>query len=209
MDVIDTVLKYTKGTRERVAAMVDALTELDAQDVPGDVVECGVWSGGNIILSRLVSPKRICWLYDTFHGMTEPGQYDVKASGHPAPKGKNWDWVSVEEVRGNLELEHVLDDDYLRFVEGPVEQTLLVESNLPEWIALLRLDTDWYQSTKMELEILYPRLVPGGVLIVDDYGHWAGCRKATNDYFAEDALRLEWLDYTAVMMRKPYAAGSG
>lgn len=188
--------------------MVGALADLDSCNVSGDIVECGVWSGGNIILSRIVSPKRICWLYDTFQGMTEPGPYDVKPSGYPAPKGKNWDWVSVEEVRRNLEFESVLDDQYLRFVQGPVEQTLLVPSNLPDRIALLRLDTDWYESTKIELEVMCPRLVPGGWLIVDDYGHWAGCRKAVDEYLKEDALRLQWVDYTAVMMRKSYA-GSG
>lgn len=88
----------------------------------------------------------------------------------------------------------------LEFVIGPVEETLITK--VPERIALLRLDTDWYESTRAELEYLYPRLVVGGVLIVDDYGHWKGARKAVDEYFAalgNDAPLLNRLDYTGRM----------
>jgi O-methyltransferase len=81
-------------------------------------------------------------------------------------------------------------------VPGRVEETLAFD--LPDQIALLRLDTDWYESTKVSLEQLYPRLVPGGVLIIDDYGHWQGCRKAVDDYFykTDQKILLQRIDYT-------------
>jgi O-methyltransferase len=74
-------------------------------------------------------------------------------------------------------------DDKIIFIQGDVAVTLEVPNNLPEGIAVLRLDTDWYESTKKELEILYPRLSVGGVLLVDDYGHWVGAREAVDEYF--------------------------
>jgi O-methyltransferase len=88
-------------------------------------------------------------------------------------------------------------------VTGRVEQTLLEPKNLPERIAVLRLDTDWYASTKIELETLYPRLSPGGVLIVDDYGHWMGAQRAVKEYFAENMPAMQWIDYTAISIVKP------
>jgi O-methyltransferase len=175
------------------------------------VVECGVWKGGNIILARKLSPERTCWLYDTFDGMTEPTELDISRKGVLALKsyrkkerrGDKWCAASVDEVRANLQEMGVLDEDRLRFVVGKVEDTLRVEANLPEQIALLRLDTDWYASTKVELEVLYPRLSPGGYLIVDDYGHWAGARKAVDEYFGRNGPKLKRIDYSAVKLVKP------
>lgn len=84
----------------------------------------------------------------------------------------------------------------INFIIGPVEKSLLLEKNLPKKISVLRLDTDWYASTKIELEILYQRLVQGGVLIIDDYGHWQGCRKAVDEYFFNKKKWLHVYDYT-------------
>ena len=77
----------------------------------------------------------------------------------------------------------------IKFIEGEVEKTLLYEENLPKKISILRLDTDFYSSTKKELEILYPRLVSGGVCIIDDYGYWKGARQAVDEYFGDQ----KWL----------------
>lgn len=202
--------RYSKTSVERLLAMANACKRIDAENIPGDIVECGVWRGGNIILARKLSPERVCWLYDTFEGMTEPGQFDTKLGGETAMsryrkwehKGVKWAAVSVEEVIQNLADTWTYDDEYLRFVKGPVEETLLDAANLPNRIALLRLDTDWYESTKIELEVLYPRLVIGGILIVDDYGHWMGARKAVDEYFGSTGARLEAIDYSAVQMVK-------
>jgi hypothetical protein len=73
---------------------------------------------------------------------------------------------------------------------------MLEEKNLPEQISILRLDTDWYTSTKIELEVLYKKLVKGGILIIDDYGHWQGARKAVDEYFKNKNIWLHYVDYT-------------
>lgn len=210
-DLIEEIGPYTKSGPERLEAMIEAVRQVDREGLAGDIVECGVWRGGNIILARKLSPERVCWLYDTFTGMTEPGEFDTKKSGAKAIKsyrkklarGERWAAVSLEDVRANFAETETLNDNYLRFIEGPVEETLRDHRNLPEKIALLRLDTDWHESTKVELKVLYPRLVPGGILIIDDYGHWEGARKAVDDYFAGGGPEMFRIDYTAVVMRKP------
>lgn len=187
------------------------LESLDKRGIEGDVVECGVWKGGHLILTRLVSPNRICLAYDTFDGMTPPGPHDKRRRGFHASdsynakkaSGRKWMAVSLEEVQENFRTEGVLDYSMIRFVVGDVAESLL--KIVPGKIALLRLDTDWYESTKIELEVLYPRLVPGGILIVDDYGHWMGSKMATNKYFEANGMNtddLEWVDYSTVIWRK-------
>lgn len=202
------IKNYTKSGPERIEAMKSALRHIDLNNVTGDIVECGVWRGGNIMLARKMCPKRVCWLYDTFEGMTEPGPFDLKRSGNKPPPNKaiskNWTKASLEEVKSNFIEFNLYDITKMRFVIGDVCLTLLLEKNLPENIALLRLDTDWYQSTAVELRQLYPRLVSGGIMIVDDYGHWLGARKAVDDYLsAKEIALLQKIDYTAVMMVKP------
>jgi hypothetical protein len=208
---LDRALRYSKASRERMAAMQAALEMIDQRKIGGDIVECGVWRGGHLILARLLSPKRKCWAYDTFEGMTEPGPHDVKRSGHTAKElldakpNKRMSYASLTEVQDYFASEGVLDHSLVRFVVGDVAKTLLQPVNLPDKIAILRLDTDWYESTKIEMEILYPRLVKGGFLIIDDYGHWMGARKAVQEYFSLngwDAQKLRPIDYTAVMMVK-------
>jgi O-methyltransferase len=195
---VDQIKKYTKSTVARLKSMVDALTAIEAEGIAGDVVECGVWRGGNIMLARMLAPSRVCWLYDTFDGMTEPDpDLDVKCpergEGRAIDRyrnylveGRKWDSVSVDDVaQGFAELGISLDR--VHFVAGPVETSL--DTVAPLRIAILRLDMDWHLPTKVALQKLYPRIVPGGFLIVDDYGHWAGCKKAVDDYFRTAAER--------------------
>jgi O-methyltransferase len=106
--------------------------------------------------------------------------------------------ASLQEVRSNMASTGIATER-VHYVSGPVEET--IPRSVPERIALLRLDTDWYESTRHELEHLWDRLEPGGVLIVDDYGHWAGAREAVDEFFAarEDAPLLSRVDYTGRM----------
>jgi len=199
----DTAIRYSKANMQRMAAMESALRVIDENNIEGDIVECGVWRGGHIILARIVSPFRVCWLYDTFDGMTPPGPFDRKTNGKMPPKkalNHHWTRATLEEVMGNFCIEGLYDQTKLVFVVGDVAKTLLDHNNLPDKIALLRLDTDWYESTKIELEVLFPRIVPGGILIVDDYGHWQGARKAVDEYLGHRVSKLDRIDYTAVMM---------
>jgi hypothetical protein len=201
--------KYTKASEARLQAMRDCLLAIEREGLAGDVVECGVWRGGNIILARKLAPERVCWLFDTFAGMTEPTEVDRKPNGARAldsfrlkTASRPWAAVPLDEVRSYFAETETLDDERLRFIVGPVEQTLRDTAHLPERIALLRLDTDWHASTKIELEILYPRLTPGGMLIVDDFGHWLGARKAVEDYFAGSLVKIEPIDDTGVLIVK-------
>lgn len=194
--------QLTMTSRERVVATILACKHVVAQDVPGDFVECGVWRGGCSLAAkqtfeRLGSHRHV-HLFDTFAGMTEPTDVDTTVHGaHPAIQTydelaredhNEWCFASMTEVRANFRSRGVRIDE-VHFVEGDVLDTLAEPDNLPERISVLRLDTDWYESTRLELESLYPRLSVGGVLVLDDYGFWHGARTAVEDYFAEHGDR--------------------
>jgi O-methyltransferase len=198
-EIVAKVASLTKSqlAPHRISGWTNALLTLDQNKIDGDIVECGVWEGGHIIMARMLSPKRVCWAYDTFAGMTQPGEFDITRGGRKGMAGKSA--VPLARVIDNCRRFDVYDHQ-IRFVVGPVEETL--QQVRPEKIALLRLDTDWYSSTKAELEHLWPLLVPGGYLIVDDYGHWLGSRKAVDEFFGDDMPPFKMLDYTAMVMCK-------
>ena len=168
-------------------------------EIPGDFVECGVWRGGSIILMALAlthfgDTDRKIFLYDTFTGMTKPDEKDVDWDGLNLQKkwekdpSTQWGYGgSLEEVRKNVYASNYPKDNFV-FVKGPVEHTL--PGTMPEKIALLRLDTDWYASTYHELVHLYPIISAGGILIIDDYGWCRGSRQATDKYIKENKLNL-------------------
>jgi hypothetical protein len=211
-DDIDLIARYrdfTLTSIERQWALISSIRYLNAAGIEGDIVECGVWRGGSMMLAKdLCSDSQIArriYLYDTFTGMSEPTGDDVSHIERPAREtyratvsdgNTGWAEASLEDVTDNFRQAGLLDDS-VAFVKGKVEETLADTNSHPQRIALLRLDTDWYESTKVELEVLYPRLVPGGVLIIDDYGHWAGARKAVDEYFEKDPILLNRIDYTA------------
>ncbi|PWT99355.1 MAG: macrocin O-methyltransferase, partial [Terriglobia bacterium] len=155
--------------------------------------------------------SRTIWLYDTFEGMTEPTEADRIHSGASASAllqaAREYErkessrviaYASLEDVKANLARTGY---PLQRHIKGPVETTIPL--TVPERVALLRLDTDWYESTRHELEHLYPRLVPGGILIIDDYGWWQGARKAVDEYFAGQAVYLHRIDTTGRLLVKP------
>jgi hypothetical protein len=189
-------------------SLLKATEYVDRQGISGAIVECGVWRGGNMMMVKEARrdrhPRREIFLFDTFAGMSWPTEADVSAGGMIAldkvrkrqRSGHNdWCYASIDEVRQAFEQFGLLDSD-VHFRMGKVEDTLADASALPERIALLRLDTDWYESTKIELEALYPRLQPGGVLIIDDYGHWEGARLAVDEYFGENLPMLVPVDHS-------------
>lgn len=206
------VAGYTMTSAERIEAVVNAIRYLVGNGIAGDVVECGVWRGGSSMAAALTlldlgERRRHLHLYDTFEGMSAPTDEDVAIDGAAAKAqfrdrrlgedSSDWCLAPLDEVRQNL-ASTGYPPELVHFVKGKVEDTM--PARMPAGaIALLRLDTDWYESTRHELVHLYPRLVRGGVLIVDDYGHWAGARKAVDEYFAAHppALLLNRTDYTA------------
>jgi len=163
--------------------------------IPGDLVECGVWRGGSAqLIAETVrhfgDDRRQVYLYDTFAGMTEPGPRDLSTSRSAFRRYQksrrdtytDWCYSPLEEVQRNLRQSGYPFERFV-LVQGKVEDT--IPGTIPERIALLRLDTDFYESTRHELVHLYPRLSPGGVLLIDDYGTWEGARQAVEEYFAE------------------------
>lgn len=139
-----------------------------------------VFSAG---ISPSTAPVRRLWLFDTFEGMTRPAPVD----GEEANRRYEKDWlrIGLELVQANMALTGY-PGEYITYVKGPVETTLPTSG--PEQIAVLRLDTDWHASTKAELDNLWPRVSPGGVMILDDYACWPGCAQAVDEYFAGQTI---------------------
>ncbi|MBI1352140.1 MAG: macrocin O-methyltransferase [Actinomycetales bacterium] len=200
--VIRSLRPYTMTSPERLWSLLNAVRYVVGEGIPGDLVECGVWRGGSVMamageLARLGVEDRRLWLYDTFEGMTAPTADDVEeGTGRtaadmlaetPVEDGNNvWCVAGRADVEANVRSTGYPFEQF-EFVEGDVAKTL--PERAPQQVAMLRLDTDWYESTKIGLELLYPRLAVGGVCILDDYGHWLGARKAVDDYFAERGRR--------------------
>ncbi len=178
------------------AGLIDNLLATEyirKNSLAGDIVEAGIHMGGSIGLFALASDSglsRKFWCYDTFLGMPEPSLNDSKEALDlfvKRSRGDGYsDWcdTSLEKVKENLETMGAPTEKF-RFVVGKVEETLIEEANLPKSIAILRLDTDWYESTRIELEQLFPLVVAGGIVIIDDYGKWAGSRAAVDEYFSD------------------------
>lgn len=209
-ETIRRVRPFTLTSPERIAALCEAVTYVLRAHIEGAIVECGVWRGGSMMavahtLLRLEQPNRELYLFDTYAGMTAPGKHDLDLRGGDAAKllsnesrgdpNSLWCVSSLEEVRRNMRSTGY-PDRHIHFVKGRVEDTIPLAA--PPSIAILRLDTDWYESTRHELEHLFPRLRPGGVLIIDDYGHWQGARRAVDEYLQRTNARilLNRVDYT-------------
>lgn len=199
-DIISAVRPFTMTDAEKLYALISSVRYVHARRVPGAIVECGVWRGGSVLAAALTLRSlgvddREIHLFDTFAGMPPPSAVDRYVTGgsaddHLAATGENsavWAKASLAEVERNLSASGY-PRERLHFVAGRVEETL--PERAPAVIALLRLDTDWYESTRHELRHLYPRLVSGGVLILDDYGEWEGARLATDEFLAEEGAEL-------------------
>lgn len=218
--ILEHVAPLTMTSTQRVLALVDAVRYIVRRGLNGDFAECGVWRGGSVLamiltLQELGRTDRDIHLYDTFEGMTEPTEHDTSPFDGPAIESwrqaeadhaRPWEHVFGAAVFNETSVRSALlatgyPEERLHFHRGDVLQT--IPGAAPDQLALLRLDTDWYESTQHELEHLYPRLLSGGVLIIDDYGHWDGARRAVEEYFGERAPLLSRIDYTARIAVKP------
>lgn len=198
--IIGKVKPRTMTGHEKLFALILATRYIAEHRIPGDIVECGVWRGGSMqaaamTLSALGDTGRDLHLFDTFEGMTEPTEKDRRHDGQHAAdllatsdrSTSVWAVASLEDVQaGMAELDY--PQQRIHFHKGRVEETVPAEA--PQTIAILRLDTDWYESTAHELEHLYDRLSPGGVLIIDDFGWWEGSRIATEEFLKRTGARL-------------------
>ena len=202
VQIYQSVQNATMTSPDRVYALIQAVHYLVRNDIPGDFVECGVWKGGSVMamaesLLHLHCTDRDIYLYDTFQGMSAPSDVDVSTDGTSAPRlfskakiaedSSDWCLAPLEEVKKNV-YSTGYEKGRFHFVVGKVEDT--IPDTMPERIALLRLDTDWYTSTKHELTHLFPRLSVHGVIIIDDYGYWKGVRRAVDEYITENDIRI-------------------
>jgi len=192
---------YTLTDLGAMYGFYSATKHIAEHNIAGDIVECGVWKGGSSMISMLTlqqlnDTSREFYLYDTYAGMAGATSHDVSVHGKVATEQtarfqKNdineWCYSPLDEVKANIK-STFYPDDKIQYVKGLVEDT--IPDVMPDTIAILRLDTDFYQSTYHELNHLYPNLVVGGVLIIDDYGHWLGARKAVDEYFAEHGITM-------------------
>jgi len=207
------VRPFTMTSRRRVYALIDAVDHIVKNGIHGAFVECGVWKRGSSLAAAMAfqsrgQSDRELYLYDTFEGMTKP----TNADGSNALKGyqasldanqtSSWCRSPLDEVRSVVTRSNY-PSARIHLIKGKVEDTL--PGHAPDQIALLRLDTDWYESTRHELVTLYPRLMPGGVLILDDYGFWEGARKAVDEFISERNITafLHRIDESGAMLIKP------
>jgi O-methyltransferase len=209
------VKPYTLTPPPRLMALCEAVRHLERAEIDGPIVECGVWRGGSMMAAALTLLELGCtdrdlYLFDTFTEMPLPDDRDTHMSGRPGPEFFA-DVVTDEPAYDLLPLERVREllegtgypPERLRFVPGLVEETIPAEA--PERIALLRLDTDWYRSTSHEMTHLYPRIASGGILIVDDYGEFAGARRAVDEHLATDGrpVLLNRVDFSCRLVQVP------
>ncbi|NEB99768.1 TylF/MycF/NovP-related O-methyltransferase [Streptomyces anulatus] len=199
-ETIRAVKPYSMTSPERLNAFILATRHIVRYNIPGSIVECGVWRGGSMqacarTLLAAGETERDLYLFDTYEGMTPPTAEDLRRDGRPAQElldaqGKDrpiWAVASLEDVQAGFDTVPY-PKERVHYVRGRVEDT--VPGQAPEQISILRLDTDWYASTKHELEHLYDRLVPGGVLLIDDYGYWQGSRQAVDEFLDKTGEQL-------------------
>ncbi len=207
---------YTQTSIERMYSLYNACLYIVSNNMQGDLVECGVWKGGSammmafVLKSKGITNRKI-FLYDTFEGMSNPTEKDISINGKAASEQLKeedklsndsiWCYASYNEVITNMKITGYPIEN-LVFIKGKVEDTL--QNNLPNTLSLLRLDTDWYESTKVELEKLYPLLAKGAPLIIDDFGHWEGAKRAVQEYFSENNIKplLQRIDITGRLIIK-------
>ena len=203
-------------SKQRFLSLYQSLYYVYKNNINGDIVECGVFRGGSAMMmahtmkkmSNEKDEKKFLWLYDTFEGMANAKEIDVnilneKAQDQLKSKKKKannkdiWAFSPLDQVKKNINSAGY-EEDKIIYVKGLVEETL--KKNTPDKISLLRLDTDFYESTKVELEHLYPKIEKGGIIIIDDYGHWNGCKKAVDDYFSNKKnIYFNYIDYSGII----------
>lgn len=196
------VRPLTMVSYARLRGLHDAVMHVANHDIPGDVVECGVARGGSAAMlgltMRQMGIRRDLWLFDTFQGLPSPSpqdaDFEIAALYCGACVG------SVEDVRRSLSTLGIREN--LHFIPGLFQNTLLTAP--VSSVAILHIDGDWYESVKSCLESFYDKVSPGGVIQFDDYAHWAGARKAVDEFFAKRGKRLmlRKLDFAGRQMIK-------
>lgn len=193
----------------------DAINYILKDNIEGVIIECGVDNGNfeHIWINELMKNNEVrdIYLYDTFAGLTQPSVNDYTCKDAKLyqmnqdevynmwkneiidQNTNGWCYTALENVQNRLNSTGY-PQNKLHYIVGDVMETLKDKSKIPEKIAILRLDTDWYESSKYELEQMYDNVVIGGVIIFDDYYHWDGQRRATDDFFASKNINYNFVN---------------
>lgn len=194
----------------------DLATMIEKDKVAGAIVECGVWRGGAAAVMGTVADRaktnRKLWLFDSFEGMPAASKEDVGEDAKLLSKGAisgtlssvGTNIASVDEVKALLFDNLGLKDDNITIVKGWFQDTLPLYRDRIGAIAILRIDGDWYESTKVCIESLYDNVVSAGYIIIDDYGFFPGCKKAVDDFLEHRRLKVQLIktDYSRVYFKK-------
>jgi len=192
LEIIDFVKPYTLTDHQRIKSLLDGVEYIIKNNLSGSFVECGVWKGGSMIavakkLQNLNVDDRDIFLFDTFEGMSEPSKNDISQTGlDPLDKTEHMN-NPIELVKDNF-FKTNYPESKTHFIKGRVEDTLSKQDTGE--IAILRLDTDYYESTKIEMEYLFPKIIKGGIIIIDDFGAWQGARKAVLEYIEKNKIQI-------------------
>jgi O-methyltransferase len=202
MNFINNCLNNTMISKEHLLFLDKILYNLNRNNIIGSIVECGVWKGGCCMWMAYCQKKyskrlRHIYMYDTYEGMTIPNSnkdesraleiynkinnQEYKRNYDNWHNENKWAYAPIEFVKNNM-LKVNYDDNLIHYIKGDVCETLKDINNLPKQISILRLDTDWYESTKIELEVLYPLVSINGFIIIDDYYSWKGSKNATDEF---------------------------
>lgn len=201
--IIDFVKLYTMTSPKSLLSIISSVKYVIRENIPGSFVECGVWRGGSMMavamaLRQLGHMDRDLYLFDTFFGMTKPSAVDVTVDGRikameefekrkTGANSSDWCSATLDEVKKAM-YSTCYDKNKIHFISGDVKDTL--PEKAPVCISILRLDTDWYDSTLHELFHLFPKLSNNGIIIIDDYDFFKGQRKAVDEYFSNNNIHL-------------------
>jgi hypothetical protein len=201
-EIIRAVTPWTMTGPDKMFALIQTVRYITRHRIPGDIVECGVWRGGSMQAAARTllahgDSSRDLHLFDTYEGMPPPTERDTRKrddrtaaellAAESPDDSKVWAVATLDDVQDGMG-QVGYPAERVHFVKGKVEDT--IPEHAPEQISILRLDTDWYESTRHELEHLYPRLSSGGVLLLDDYGYWEGARQAVDEFLEATGERL-------------------
>jgi O-methyltransferase len=219
------VLPNTMVSAPRLMNAFDTAVSVEREELEGSIVECGVWAGGAIGLMADVSKRhgnrhRMFHLFDSFEGLPQPSVFDADVLGaftdehpelEPDSGQDSTSLVAIGACEAPLEEVHTLFFDVLRIDrrqvvihKGWFQDTVPTAAESVGPIALLRIDGDWYESTKTCLDYLYDQVIDGGFVIIDDYGTFVGCAKAVDEFLESRGVEVDLvpIDEEGVFFRK-------
>ena len=206
--ILQLIPRYTKVSVKRLINLYRLTQQTNKLNLPGDIVECGVWNGGSAAMMGVADRDdetsgrvRKLWLFDSFRGLPAPSNKDGKQARETYFQG--WCQGEPEKVK-RIFRRFRLSLQYVSTVAGWFDETLHTADL--QTIALLHIDADWYASVKIVLDTLYDKVVEGGFVVLDDYWRWPGCREAVTDYLKEHQIQgvvLKQVDLHGVYFQKP------